>query len=591
MWYKDRGWDLFIKYIKFARFILILSFTLILSRVFQIQVFKGYRFSKKSQENYLKKFIIAPKRGNMVSSDGEILATTYVSYNLVSQSPPTDSILEELSSITGVPVKKMKQNICEAQRKKEILVTLANDLKGRPLIAVASRIDEYPDLRIIKAPKRFYPYEKIFSHVTGYLGEPTKSEISEMPYSYTGSLHGQSGIEKTYDKYLFGKAGGEIVEVTASGNIVEVKGSVPPSSGDEVRLTVDSRLQRAAFEAFNGRPGAAIALNPKTGAIRLLVSSPGFKPSVFVDRSEEVARLMTAPEIPLVNRAIQMKYPPGSAFKIITSAAALSEGCIKTDTQFECDGIFEYADREFKCWKEQGHGIMDFMQGFANSCNIYFYNVGLKTGGENLSKYAKMMGLDLNVFEDISGELESTIPGPAWKKKKLKRGWWNGDSINMAIGQGFLWVTPMQMALVVSGLATRGVIYKPYIVEKVISAENDIEYASKPEIAREYKLSDRTFELLKKAMRKTVLEGTGRILDIKDYEIYGKTGTAQNPNGEDHGWFVSYGGGALSDFCLVVVVEHGGMGSVSAGPIARIVWDEYIKIKADAGQEKVNEKN
>jgi len=579
MWYKDRGWTKVFRQIKLVKFIFAVSFFLVACRIFQIQILRGFKFSEKSRENYLKRFIIPPDRGKIVSADGKILATTYISYNLVSQVAPGAGVRKKLSEITGIPESVMSKNITKSLRKKEILTTLAKDIKGRSLISIASVINEFPNLRIIKAPKRFYPFEEVFSHITGYLGPALKEEKAKMPYSYVGAFHGKSGIEKTFDRFLFGKPGGEILAVDSFGRIIQVKGSVQPAPGDEVVLTVDSRLQRAAFEAFNGRPGAAVGLNPKTGAILLLVSSPGFKPSIFVNRTKGVSEIMTSPDIPLVNRVIQMKYPPGSAFKIVTAAAALNEGIIDPEDKFLCRGVFKFGRQEFKCWKKEGHGEVAFMDGFSKSCNVYFYNVSLKTGGKNLSKYAHLLGLDLTEFSDIKGELAATIPGPSWKKKKYKRKWLPGDSINMGIGQGFLWITPMQAAYLMCGISQKGVIPKPFIVEKILDGSNNVKYKAHPEIVKRYRLKDETFELLRRALRETVTSGTGQVLNLNNCEISGKTGTAQNPKGEDHGWFVSAGSGEYDDFCLVVVAEHGGMGAVSAGPISRAIWEKYIKIK------------
>ncbi|MCD6311983.1 MAG: penicillin-binding protein 2 [Elusimicrobia bacterium] len=579
MWYKDRGWDHFVRYIRVIKIVFASAFFLIFFRVFQIQILNGLKFSEKSRENYLKRFIVPPNRGRIISSDGQIVATTYISYDIVSQITPPEKLKNDICSITGVPRKTLERSLAKSLKKREILKVLARDLKGRSLIAMASVINEYPNLRIIKSPKRFYPYEKIFSHVTGYLGVPVERAARDMSYSYSGSLHGKSGLEKKFDRYLFGSPGGEIVEVGAAGDIIEVKGRVIPATGDEIILSVDSRLQKKAYEAFNGRPGAAVAMNPKTGAILLFVSSPGFRPGAFGDNPSEVSAMMVSPRIPLVNRVTQMKYPPGSIFKIITSAAALNEDSIDPANKIDCPGFFKYGRQVFNCWKEKGHGECDFLNGFAQSCNVYFYNTALAAGGKNLAKYAHMMGLDLNVFKDIPGELPVTIPSPSWKKKKYKRAWLPGDTVNMGIGQGFLWITPMQAALAVCGVANEGIIYRPYLVEKIINTGGVTEYEARPEQVRKYELRKDVFKLLKEAMRKVITEGTGRVMNINGSEIYGKTGTAQDPAGDDHAWFVSFGGGDLDDFALTVVLEHGGKGSAAAGPVSRAIWTEYLKLK------------
>ncbi|MCD6422890.1 MAG: penicillin-binding protein 2 [Elusimicrobia bacterium] len=575
MWYKDRGFEAFLNRVKFVKVVFLVFWVFLFLRTFQIQVLRGFKFQKKSEGNYLKKFIIPPSRGIIFSKDNKIVAGTYISYNLVSQSRPDEQNLKKLLKILKRPARELRRNILMSLARGEVLITVAKDLKGKELIPVAARLDEFEGMRIVKAPKRFYPFGKIFSHITGYLGPLPKEK--KLPYSYKGALHGISGIEKTCDRYLFGIPGGEVVEVNSRGKVISVKGSLKPRTGSNVYLTIYSNLQKIAFEAFEGRKGCAIALNPQTGEIYLMVSSPGFNPELFLEG--KVKDLITSREYPLINRCIQMKYPPGSTFKIVTSACALNENLIDLNEKFFCNGVFHYGNKDFACWKEKGHGDVDFFKGFSQSCNVYFYNLGLKAGGKKLAEYAKKMGLSLTVFKDIEGELSATIPSPSWKKKEKKYPWLPGDSINMAIGQGYLWVTPIEMALLVSGVANNGVIMRPYLIEKIVSSEGKLEYQAIPKVVKEYSLNPRTFSILKEAMRKVVLSGTGQILNIPDVIIYGKTGTAQNPNGEDHGWFVSFGGEEFSQFSLVVVVEHGGMGSTSAGPISRKIWQKYIKLK------------
>ncbi|MCD6413883.1 MAG: penicillin-binding protein 2 [Elusimicrobia bacterium] len=579
MWYRTAGWDRFRKSAGILGAVSILFLTVLLFRLFQVQIIKGYRFSEKSQGNYLKKFVISPKRGNIISSDGKIVATTYISYDLVARAEISYNAIEKISAISGIPVKRIRKNILKSKRRGDILLTLAQDLKGKPLIALASNLNKFPSLRILKVPRRFYPFEEVFSTCLGYLGPLDKESRGKPEYSYAGALHGRAGVEKKFDRFLFGRPGGEIIEVDASGRVIEIKGNVPPKLGDEIVLTLNSKLQKTAYEAFASRPGAAVGINPETGEILLLVSSPGFKASAFSSPGGKVTNIIDSQKLPLVNRAIQMKYPPGSTFKIVTSACFLNEKKVDVSEKFFCDGSFRYGSQCFKCWKKKGHGWVDFMKGFSQSCNVYFYNTALRLSGKLLSRYARMMGLDLNVFDDIGGELPSTIPDPQWKKKRYKMIWLPGDTINMAIGQGYLWVTPIQMALLVCGISQDGVIRKPFVVKEVFSPDGTVEYRARAKIVRKYNLNKEVSSLLKSAMRKTVTDGTGRIVNLPGAEIYGKTGTAQNPRGEDHGWFVSFGGGELSDFCLAVVVEHGGMGASSAGPIARKIWEKYIEIK------------
>ena len=382
---------------------------------------------------------------------------------------------------------------------------------------------------------------------------------------------GMSGIEKYYDDYLRGKGGGSIIEVDARGRVVKVVEDVIPEEGSDLYLTVEPELQEYSSSLLKDKKGTIIGIDPDSGRILILVSYPAFDPNIFPYDLEKIKEVLNDKNYPLLNRAIQARYSPGSIFKIIVSISGIESGIIDPKEKVNCSGKFFLKGIEFDCWKEEGHGDVDFINGFKHSCNVYFYNMGLKIGAKTISDFANYIGITLKSGIDLPQELKGFVPSPSWKRKEKKYPWLPGDTVNLSIGQGYTLLTPIEVALLGCSIATKGYIYRSFLVEKIVSNDGKVIFENDPEIIHSFELKEKTWKLIYTAMRKVVEEGTARYCNIKGLKIFGKTGTTQNPQGEPHSWFLSFNEGKRR-MVLLVFVENGGMGAEAAVPIARRIW-------------------
>ncbi|MGD9552697.1 MAG: penicillin-binding transpeptidase domain-containing protein, partial [Candidatus Caldatribacteriota bacterium] len=318
-----------------------------------------------------------------------------------------------------------------------------------------------------------------------------------------------------------------------------------------------------------------------TGKILALVSYPDYDPNIFTQQMtitqwQEIAQ---SKDNILCNRAIQGIYPPGSVFKLIIAIAALEEGIVDLNSKVYCPGYYQLGDSLFKCWKENGHGNQTIVEAIANSCNVFFYTMGSKLGIDKLHYYAKLFGFGEKTGIDLPGELAGLVPSQEWKRKTFNQSWYPGDTVNMSIGQGFLLVTPFQIHNMLCLIANEGNYFKPSYVDKIVSRSGEVIKKLQPELIREIDISKNTFQIIKKGMRKVVEDGTGRSANIEEVKIAGKTGTAQNPQGENHAWFVGFAPYEKPEICVTVFIEHGGDGSQAAAPIASNIIQKYFQLR------------
>ncbi|MGA2091660.1 MAG: penicillin-binding protein 2, partial [Endomicrobiales bacterium] len=428
--------------------------------------------------------------------------------------------------------------------------------------------------------RRDYQYPEANAHLVGYLNEITADELEDLEDEgyKSGDWIGRSGLEKQYDTVLRGQDGGWQIEVDALGHQTRLVKRIVPQMGNNLHTTIDLRLQQVAFDGLDKSPtgrGAVVALDPRSGAVRALVSSPGFDPNLSFTHG--FSQYLKAKNLPLFNRTIQGLYAPGSTFKIITFTGAVNENKIDPLYTFNCTGKFVLGNKTFSCWLKTGHGPMSLVPALINSCNVYFYQLGLRVGAGILEKYARLYHLGEKTGVDLPSEKKGLVPGAEWKLKKMHEGWQQGDTANMAIGQGPLWVTPFQMALMISAVANGGTFYKPYIVSSVSTEHGETTSTTEPSITNKIELSDRTWQMLHGALEGVVKSGTGRGCDMAYFTVAGKTGTAQNPHGNDHAWFVCYGPTANPTLAIAVIVENGGHGGTAAVPIARRMFETYYE--------------
>lgn len=549
-----------------------------LLRLFYLQIIKGNYYFKLSEENRIHVIIEPALRGNIFDAKGKLLATSRKTFSafyipFISSKKVTTELIKgidfsTIDRIERTQPDKMTRLMSNIPRKKAF-----NLLEQRLLT---------PSLHIAVENVRYYPFSDNLSSVLGYIGEIDKDELEqykEQGYKM-GDFIGKINIELAYEKFLKGENGAWLIESDVRGRHLKLLKYIPPKKGNDIYLTIDSDLQISIEKNLAGKSGAVVVLEAKTGRVKALVSTPLFNPNYFVSKEGNIhLNYLTDPSLPLFNRVVSGLYPPGSVFKIITAISALEEGLVDTKWGVYCPGYFTLGRKTFKCWEEKGHGWVSFYDGIRRSCDVYFYNLGLKVGVGNLEKYAKKFMLSKSIGIDLPSVKKGFIPSESWKKIAKKEPWYKGDTVNLSIGQGYITVTPLELAVMTSIIANKGVAYKPYIVEKIVDENGKIIYKNEPKELTRVTLKPTVWEKIHRAMFEVVESGTGRACFIKDMKIAGKTGTAENPHGEDHALFVSFYPVDDPEIVVVVVIEHGGMGGRTAAPIAKNIYLEYRKIQ------------
>jgi penicillin-binding protein 2 len=579
------AYEAFLKKHKIILMFFILLFICLSLRLFYLQIIKGGSYEKVSQQQRMHSTYERAPRGVIYSADNIVLADnefTYAAlfYPFGRQQTPTNESIKELNKILGRDVKISADKCYRYGR----FVKLADNITMEEMFKIQEKKSILKNISIVRETRRVYCYPEVVSHIIGYTGEISVDEIEKWSEQERkiGDYVGRGGIEQSYDVYLQGKDGGWQVEVNAKGYRVKAFKYVPPQAGSNVYSTVDLKLQKAAYDALKssstGR-GAVVVLDTRTGAVKALVSCPGFDANKA--GAKDFGRYLKDKNLPLFNRSLQAVYPPGSVFKIITFAAAVELLNIDSEKTVRCTGSFELGNRHYSCWYKPGHGAVNLISALARSCNVYFYQLGLKLGIGNLEKYARKFYFGQKTDIDLPNEKKGFVPSPEWKKSKLKMPWLYGDTVIFAIGQGALLVTPIQMAYAMSAVANRGVCRKPYIVDRIVDFNGNEVYKHALEFGGRIDLSDKTWSLLYKALLETVESGAGIRSKISGVKIAGKTGTAQNPHGSDHAWFVSYAPADAPEIAIAVVVENGGGGGLNAVPISRKIYETYFNIESE----------
>lgn len=561
---------------------------LFLLRFVGIQVLQHAHYMELAEKNRTQVIAQSAPRGRIISSDGELIATSKPSFSLVyfpgSKVPP--SYAERLAAALAAPLGMKEEELKNSLRRavtRETPARLAENLSVSAMFAISELKNIYSGIDVITEARRHYPFGAYLSHMVGYMGKMDAREWAR--YGALGgygfdSRVGKAGLEKMYERELRGKAGGIFMEVDSRGRLSRILESRKWVQGADIRLTVDSAVQSAAEEglknSLSGR-GAVVALDPRDGAVLAFASSPGYDPNAFVSYSDEEFPAQ-AEKIPEFNIAVQGTYPPGSIFKIVSAAAFLESGRVDPSETVFCPGYYDAGSRVFKCWEKKGHGRMDFLDGLANSCDVYYYVSGLRAGPLSIERKAREFGLGRPTGIRLPDEKSGNLFGPT-RRAMRKSYWFVGDTLNLSIGQGENLVTPVQMAVMAAATASRGTLWKPYYVDRIVSPEGKTLLSRSPEKSGEVRLRPETWDLIWRGLKQTVDEGTGRPARIKGAEVYGKTGTAQNPHGEDHAWFVSFArvGEEEPRVAVAVLVEHGEHGSSSAGPIARKVMEAALR--------------
>ncbi|MFA5034805.1 MAG: penicillin-binding protein 2 [Candidatus Margulisiibacteriota bacterium] len=550
------------------------AFLLIFFRLFQLQVIEGDKYQRLALENAAKTIPLYAPRGIIYDRNGKIIAQNQAVFSiqvmpqLLSDADPArrDRVLKKLSELLGEEVKPVRRS------DRPILIKDNIDLKTA--ITVEELGKELKGVEVVVHPVRFYPFGATASHLLGYVGEIEGDELKRLKAEgyRLGDTIGKDGIEKVYDKMIRGTDGGKKIEVDVRGNPIRVLGSVDPVAGANVYTTIDIDLQKAADVALGGKNGAVVVLDPRSGELLALVSHPNYDPNIFVKQldSEEWQKLGKKTH-PFMNRALAI-YPPGSIFKAVVLTAALEQKVTKPNESFFCPGYYRINNRIARCWKETGHGRITAQDGLVNSCDIVFYELGRRLGPDLIAEYARKYGLGERTGVDLPSEKKGLVPDSGWKKRVYGEEWYDGDSINYGIGQGFLQVTPIQMAKIYGSIAT-GREMKPYIVSE-IRKKDGILFQQRPREAGVVPGTVDTINVVRDALRQVVFRATGRAAKVPGIPASGKTGTAQTP-GLPHAWFICYAPYDEPEITIAAFVEHGEHGDRSAATVARDILKWY----------------
>jgi penicillin-binding protein 2 len=461
---------------------------------------------------------------------------------------------------------------------------------------VEERRLDLPGINLRIRPVRAYPIAGMAANLLGYVSEVNQAQLQREEYQdfRPGESLGQSGVERRFDAFIRGVDGGEQLEVDARGRALRLVSRNEPRSGSNIFLTVDRKIQEAAETAMAGKKGTVVAMNPKTGEILAMVSRPSYDPNLFSQRisGEDWQRIATDASHPLQNRAFQAQYPPGSIFKLIVAIAGLESGAITPDTRFGCAGQFYLGNVKFDDWKKGGHGSLDLRGAIVNSCNVYFYQAGLRTGIDEIVKVSRAFGLGEPPGLGLGDEAKGHLPNPHLKGRGQPP-WTAGNTVVSSIGQGLVVTSPMQLLVMVSAIANGGTIYRPWVVKKIVSLSGEVLEEYEPEAIRQVNVKPETLAFVREAMQGVVDGGTGARSKVPGVAIGGKTGTAQvvkkgeekkHAEHKDHAWFASFAPVDNPQIAVVVLVENGGFGGLIAAPVAKAVYEAAFRERPTAVQ-------
>jgi len=582
------------------------AFFLIFISLWYLQVIRGSEFKRLSENNRIRILENPADRGMLLDRKGRVLAHNRPSFE-VSLIPEdlkvNPEVLTKVGEMLDMAQDEIENKLQSLKRRPPFKpVKIKSDIDWNGLALLEFNRVHLPGLVVDVMPRRTYNYGNLASHLIGYLGEIDENELKQpkdAPYRM-GDLIGKYGVEYRWETDLKGMDGGRQIEVDALGREIKPLRSVEPFPGNNLILTIDLDLQKVAEEAYQDKSGALIAMDPQNGRILAMVSKPSFDPNLFARNIllEEWKSLMEDPRHPLQNKGIQGQYPPGSVFKIVTAIAGLESGIITPNTQMTCTGIYPYGNRNFRCWKEGGHGTISLHRAIVESCDIYFYQAGLKIGVDLIAQYANEFGLGRTTGIFLPHEKPGIVPSTSWKKKRSGVPWYSGETLSLAVGQGYINATPLQLLTMVSAVANGGKLYLPQVVEKVENIYGNSLKEYPPVERGRVNVSENTLHIVQEALMGVVNEphGTGWVCALKEFKVAGKTGTAQvitMPQNfkkgdmdrmplkfRDHAWFVAYAPVENPRISMVVLVEHGGFGAAAAAPIAKKVIEKFLSLES-----------
>ena len=588
--------------LKIAMLLACVALSVLLIRLWYLQVIKWDELKQRSENNAVRFRKIQPLRGLIMDRNGVVIVDNRPSFDVLylpTKGVDHEALIRRMEDIYKTKSVDFSFSPSFPKNLKSYLpVRLEKNVGMEKVALVETNAIDLPGVYIDVTPVRLYVDGEVIAPIIGYTGEVSKEELEDPEEDYlSGDITGKSGIEKVLDPYVRGRRGNELVEVNVFGKVIKNLGRIDPVSGSNVVLTIDARLQKAAWEAFDGRAGAAVAMDPRDGSILAMVSLPSFDPNLFNSGIAREAwdKLQKDPLKPMSNKAIAGQYPPGSTYKLIVAAAALEEGVITPQTRISCNGSFVLGNRTYRCWRKHGHGPVNLHRALVESCDVYFYTVGKMLGVDRIARYARMFGLGEATGIELAHERKGLVPTRDWKLARMKEPWQLGETISIAIGQGFNLATPLQLAQAYSALANGGSLWRPRLVQRIELPEGTLAKEYLPEKKGVLPLRGQTIALLNSALWGVVNEpgGTGYAARMPQQDVCGKTGTSQviglpqddkrrrlkkiSAFHKDHALFVCYAPMKNPEIAVAVIAENAGGGGAVAAPIARRILKAYFE--------------
>ena len=560
-------------------------FCVFVMRFWYLQIHKGAEFARQSVENRMRYERVYASRGLIRDSNGQLLADNRPAFALslkAENCADLSATLAQISAWSGVPLAqlttKYRQDSVRGKPFEPIIIL--NDLTYGQMARIEAQLIHWPELEIVTRYKRFYPYRDVFAHILGYVAEANERELKDDAWLALGDNVGKQGLENVLETTLRGEKGRNSLEVDALGRVMGKQPIEEPQNGASVKLHIDADLQRQIFDILGKQTGSVVVMNPHTGAIRALVTTPAYDNNLFVSglSVQDWAAIRDNPYYPLQNRGIQSVYLPGSIWKLMMVGMFLEEG-VSPETTVFCSGQVKVGNQTFRCWKRGGHGAVDMAQSLKASCDVYYYVLGERFGINKIENYAKRCGFGQLTGIDLPHEKAGLVPSRAWKMRRTGEPWYRGETVNVSIGQGYTLVTPVQMAVFVSSILNGGKLLKPQLLAD-----------SQVEVRGQTPMNAAARKLVRDAMIETASVGTARVVRRSDAIMGGKTGTAQVVKirmvgdrrqrteemerfERDHAWIATWGKKGDEEVVVIVMLEHAGGGASQAGPVARKVYD------------------
>lgn len=575
-------------------------FFVMVLRLWHLQILGGEEYRSMSEDNRLRFLPVAASRGVILDRNGNVLVNNRASFSLAvipQEVKDKEKLLDKLSALLGLDRAELAERWAKSKaRARYYPLVLASDLTRDQVEIIEENRMHLPGVEVEMKPVRDYLNGMLASHLLGHIGEISEAELElkESEDYNPGDYIGKNGIERAFEKEIHGRDGGRQLEVDARGRVLRTLSESAPTFGNSIVLTIDAAIQKEAEQAFAGQAGAAVAMDVNTGEILAFVSNPGFDPALFSGKipTDKWKEYLEDKRHPLQNKALTGQYPPGSTFKIITALAGLESGAVTPDSTVSCSGAHEFGGSTFHCWNRRGHGTTNLKKSLRESCDVYYYQLGEKIGVDGIAAMANRFMLGKALGVGLNNEKSGLIPTADWKMKRFGKRWYSGETLPVSIGQGYVLMTPIQLASMIATVANEGTIYRPHLVKKIVDLDGKTLKVFEPEVMGTTGVSRESFRQVKKGLFAVVNEpgGTGASARVPGIKVAGKTGSSQvvklrdSKGGvpykyRDHALFVGFAPFDKPEIAVAVVVEHGEHGGSAAAPITSRIIKAWLESK------------